>query len=111
MTGLAQNKVRMTTDGTNMGLLKISYSTVWLGELKFTETDLKKSHICPIWGQSDPLWMQNWTSLVATHLKVSTGQVVPPGRLCVSVLCHVSVLRHVSVQCDCGQEVDLTPPG
>ena len=24
------------------------------------ESDLKKSQICPIWGQSDPLWSQTW---------------------------------------------------
>ena len=29
-----------------------------------TETDLKKSQICPIWGQSDPIWMPNLTSLL-----------------------------------------------
>ena len=28
-------------------------------ELKCTETDLKKSQICPIWGKSDPIWMSN----------------------------------------------------
>ena len=26
---------------------------------KCTETDLKKSQICPIWGQSDPICMSN----------------------------------------------------
>ena len=35
-----------------------------LGEPKCTETDLKKSQICPIWGQSDTIWMPNLTSLV-----------------------------------------------
>ena len=29
-------------------------------------TDLKKSHICPIWGQSDPIWVTNLTSLLAS---------------------------------------------
>ena len=28
---------------------------------KFTETGIKKSQICPIWGQSDPIWMHNLT--------------------------------------------------
>ena len=37
-----------------MGLLMISFSTFGLGKPKCTETDLKKSKICPIWGQSDP---------------------------------------------------------
>ena len=35
----------------------IIYRTFWLGEPKCTETDLKKSQICPSWGQSDPIWM------------------------------------------------------
>ena len=30
---------------------------------KCTETDLKKSHICQIWGQCGPIWMANLTSL------------------------------------------------
>ena len=30
---------------------------------KSTETDLKKSQICPIWGQSDPIWNQPWHPL------------------------------------------------
>ena len=33
---------------------KTSFSTVSLDEPKCIETDLKKSQICPIWGQSDP---------------------------------------------------------
>ena len=35
----------------------------YIAELKCTETDLKKSQICPIWGQSDPFWMTNLTSI------------------------------------------------
>ena len=33
-----------------------------------TETDLKKSQICPIWGQSDPIRMANLPSLVPTRV-------------------------------------------
>ena len=33
------------------------------GAPKCTETDLKKSQICPIWGQSDPIWTPNLTTL------------------------------------------------
>ena len=36
---------------------------VRLAEPKFTETDLKKSQICPIWVQSDPIWSQPWHHL------------------------------------------------
>ena len=37
-------------NGTHLGLFKISFSTFGLGEPKCTETDLKKSQICPILG-------------------------------------------------------------
>ena len=43
---------------TNLGLFKISFSTFWRGAPKCTETDLKKSPICPIWCQTDPRWCQ-----------------------------------------------------
>ena len=33
-------------------------------EAKRTETDLKMSQICPIWGQSEPFWIPNLTSVV-----------------------------------------------
>ena len=52
------NYVRLT----NLGLFKISFSTFWLGEPKFTETDLKKFQICQICGQSAPNWMPNLRS-------------------------------------------------
>ena len=44
------------------GLFKISFYRT-----KSTETDLRMSHICTIWGQSDPIWMQNLTSLARTQ--------------------------------------------
>ena len=34
---------------------------------KCTETDLKKSQICPILCQSDPIWMPNLASLASTE--------------------------------------------
>ena len=34
--------VRFGPNATNLGLFKISFSTVWLAEPKCTETDLKK---------------------------------------------------------------------
>ena len=48
MAGVAQNRVSLAPNGPNMGLFKISFSTFWLAKPKGTETDLKKSHICPI---------------------------------------------------------------
>ena len=55
MAELAPNWVRLAPNGTNLGLLKISFSTFWRPAPKCTETDLKKSQICPIWGQSDQI--------------------------------------------------------
>ena len=51
------NWVRLATNGTNLGLYKISFSTFWIGKPKCTETDLKNtkikwtmlSHLWPIW--------------------------------------------------------------
>ena len=43
-------------------------------EPKCTETDLKKSHICPILGQDDPIWMPNLTARIDT---VFSGLVSP----------------------------------
>ena len=67
MSHLASNWVRLAPNATNLGILKISFSTFWLGDIKAepkcTETDLKKSQICPIWGQSETIWMQNLPSL------------------------------------------------
>ena len=57
------NWLRLALNRTNLGLFKISSSTFWLGEPKCTETDLKKSKICPILGQSNPIWMPNLRSL------------------------------------------------
>ena len=44
------------------GTFKISFSTFWLDEQKCTETDLKKSEICPIWGKILPICDQPWHS-------------------------------------------------
>ena len=51
------NWVRLSPNWINLGLLKISFSTFWLAEPKCTETDFKKSQICPIWFfRSGPIW-------------------------------------------------------
>ena len=36
--------VRLAPNEINLGILKISFSTFWIGEPKCTETDLKKSY-------------------------------------------------------------------
>ena len=46
--GLAPKWVRLATNRTNLGLFKISFNTFWLGNPKWTETDLKESKISPI---------------------------------------------------------------
>ena len=59
------NRVRLVSNGTNWGLVKISFSIFWLVEQKCTDTDLKKSEFCPIgcqtgsfWDKSDVLWRE-----------------------------------------------------
>ena len=59
---VGKNCVKLAPNGKNLRLFKISFSTFWLGEPKCTETDLKKSQICPISGQFDPILMPNLTS-------------------------------------------------
>ena len=39
--------VRLASNGTNLGLFKISFSTFWLGEPQCTETDLKQIRFVP----------------------------------------------------------------
>ena len=50
---------QISSNRTNLGLFKP----------KFTETYLKKSQICPIWCQSDPIWMSNLKSLVTNGVR------------------------------------------
>ena len=52
---LAPNWARLAPNGTNLALFKISFSSFWLGGPKCSETDLKKSQICPIWNR---IWSQ-----------------------------------------------------
>ena len=53
MVGLAPQWVRLAPNGTNL--------------------DLKKPRICPIWGQSDPLWSQTYYPCwqVSLHFNVN----------------------------------------
>ena len=56
---LHPNWVRLVPNRTNLGLLKISFTTFWLGEPKSTETDLKS----PDLSHFGPILMPNLTSL------------------------------------------------
>ena len=55
MVGLAPKWIRLAPNGTNPGLFNIRFQ--WINALK---SDLKKPGICPIRGQSDPLWSQTY---------------------------------------------------
>ena len=45
--------------------------------VKCNKTDFKNSQICPIWGQSDPIWMPNLTSLFVWALVQSKFIIYP----------------------------------
>ena len=51
MVGLTPKWDRLSPNGTNPGLFQIRFAL---------KSDLKKPRICPIWGQSDPLWSQTY---------------------------------------------------
>ena len=65
----------------HLNVLKlILKSPRFVAEPKCNETDLKKSHICPIWGQSDPTSIANLPSLVVKDVSVAmTGCLVTLG--------------------------------
>ena len=58
MTDSGLELVRMTPNLTNLELFKVKFQYILTPRPKCTETDLKKSHISPIWGQSDPFTCQ-----------------------------------------------------
>ena len=70
---LAPKRVRLAPNGTNLGLFKISFCAFWLDEPKCTETDLKKSKICPILVQSNTRCVPKRTE---TDLKNSTKRPI-----------------------------------
>ena len=61
--------------------LRSVFSTFWLDEPKCTESDLKNSRICPIWGQSDPFWVIVWLpmseAVLGNTLLEVAGVVLP----------------------------------
>ena len=79
--GIEIGQIGTTWDKSGTFQYRISFSTFWLTEPKCTETDLKKSQICPIWGHSDPIWKANLTSLVykaklVTLCTMQAGQIM-----------------------------------
>ena len=53
---------------TEADLKKSQICPIWgqsdpILDAKCSEADLKMSQICPVWGQCDPFWMANLTSL------------------------------------------------
>ena len=70
MVGLAPKWVRLAPNGTNPGLFQIRFQCIWRPAPNALKSDLIKSRICPIWGQSDPLWSQTyhpWVPAVFTR--------------------------------------------
>ena len=59
---LAPKWVRLAPNGTNLGNFQIRFSTFWRPAPKCTQSDLKNSRICPIWGQSDPISVPIWST-------------------------------------------------
>ena len=55
---------RFVPFGANLAKFKAKSDIPVLGEPKCTETDLKKSQICPFLGQSDLIWFPNLTALI-----------------------------------------------
>ena len=52
--------VRLDPNGTNSGLFQIRFQYILAVRQNVLKSDLKKSRICLIWGQSDPFWVQIW---------------------------------------------------
>ena len=60
MVGLAPKWVRLAPNGTNRGFFRSDFSAFGAGAPNALKSDLKNPRICPIWGQSDPLWSQTY---------------------------------------------------
>ena len=58
MSDLGQKWARVVQNGTNLGLFQIRFQYILAQRQNVLKSDLKKSRICPIWGQSDPFWVQ-----------------------------------------------------
>ena len=69
MSNLASKLVQVSPKWNKSGTFKDQFQYILdrLAEPKYSETDLKKSQISPIWGQSDPIWVPNSTSLSQTN--------------------------------------------
>ena len=86
MSGLDSKWVKLTPNGTNLGLCKISFSTFWLGE---SENCLKKSQICPICHQTGRMGRAKWDMSITEELWLLAGSCLlllleraePPKRL------------------------------
>ena len=62
MVGLPPKWVRLAPTETNTGLFQIRFQYIFAQRQNVLKSDLKKSRICPIWGQSDPFWVQIWSA-------------------------------------------------
>ena len=62
MSDLGSKLVRLAPKDTGLGLFQIKYRNILA--YRVLKSDLKKCTICPILGQSDPLWGQIWHACV-----------------------------------------------
>ena len=61
MWGLSPKWARIIPNGTHPGLFQIRFQYILAQRRQnVLKSDLKKSRICPIWGQSDPFWSQTY---------------------------------------------------
>ena len=68
MTGMTQSKQlwghgwdgRFGSKGQIRSFFRADFSAFGAGAPNALKSDLKKLRICPIWGQSDPLWSQTY---------------------------------------------------
>ena len=56
----------MAQNGTNPGFFQISFQCIWRPAPNTLKSDLKKTRICPIWGQSEHFGAKP-PSLMVTH--------------------------------------------
>ena len=66
------NWFRLAPNWTNLGLFKISLSTIWLGEAKCTKSDLKKiPGFVPFCGNLTHIWSKSDAPDSSSHLVIT----------------------------------------
>ena len=78
------------------------FSTFWRWRQNVLKSDLKKSRICPIWGQSDPFWGQIWCGRLCQRQLKLTGTT---GCVCCNSLLQFMILSSLRLRIDPGREI------